>query len=230
MEDPFPLIQLANAVMDPDTGKQLEYKQLISHPNNHLCQTWQHSSANEFGQLAQGVGGHITGTETIKFIQYHEMPKNRRPTYASFMCEVRPEKTEKEQTRLSVGGNLIDYPDPVTTHTCDLVTFKMHINSTLSWTKQKYCSFDVKNFYLNTPMERSEYMKIPLAQISDEIIAEYELKNKVHSDGTVYIEIRKGMYGFPQAGMLANKLLKRQLAKHGYYEDRYTPGYWQYMW
>ena len=48
LEDPFPLIQSANAVTDPDTGKQLEYTQLISHPNRHLCQTWQHSSANEF--------------------------------------------------------------------------------------------------------------------------------------------------------------------------------------
>ena len=135
LEDPFPLIQSANAVTDPDTGKQLEYKQLISHPNSHLRQTWQHSSANEFGRLAQGVGGCIAGTETIKFIQYHEMPKNRQPTYAHFVCEVRPQKTEKEQTRLTVGGNLIDYPDPVTTHRCDLVMFKMHINSTLLQTK-----------------------------------------------------------------------------------------------
>ena len=129
-----------------------------------------------------------------------------------------------------VGGNLIDYPDPVTTRTCDLVTFKMHINSTLSQPKQKYCSFDVKNSYLNTLMECSEYMKIQIAQIPDEIIAEYNLKNKVHSYGTVYIEIRKGMYGLPQASMLANKLLKRRLAKHGYYEVRHTPGYWRHMW
>ena len=107
-----------------------------------------------------------------------------------------------------VGGNLIDYPDPITNVTCDLVTFKMHINSTLSQPKQKYCSFDVKNFYLNTPMECPKYMKIQLAQIPDEIIAEYNLKNKVHSDGLVYIEIQKWMYGLPQAGMLANKLLK----------------------
>ena len=106
----------------------------------------------------------------------------------------------------------------------------MHINSTLSRTKRKYCSFDVKNFYLNTPMERFEYMKIPLAQIPDEIIAEYALNNKVHSDGVVYIEIRKGMYGLPQASMLANKLLKRRLAKHGYYEVCHTPGYWRHMW
>ena len=85
----------------------------------------------------------------------------------------------------------------------------MHINSTLSRTKRKYCSFDVKTFYLNTPIEHSEYMKILLAHIPDEIIAEYALKSKVPSNGAIYIEIRKGMYGLPQAGILANKLLKR---------------------
>ena len=100
------------------------------------------------------------------------MPKNRRPTYARFVCEICPQKTEKERTRLTVGGNLIDYPDTITTRTCDLVTFKMHINSTLSRPNRQYCSFDVKKFYLNTPMEHSEYMKIPIAQIPDEIIAE----------------------------------------------------------
>ena len=38
------------------------------------------------------------------------------------------------------------------------------------------------------------------------------------------------MYGLPQAGMLANKLLKRRLDKHGYYEVHHTPGYWRHMW
>ena len=154
------------------------------------------------------------------------MPKNRRPTYAHFVCEVQPQKTEKERTRLMVGGNLIDYPNPITTRICDLVTFKMHIYSTLSQSKRKYCSFDIKNFYHNTPMEHSEYMKIQIAQIPDEIVAEYNLQNKVHSDSAVYIEIRKGMYGLPQAGMLANKLLKCRLTKHRYYKVRHTPGYW----
>ena len=66
-------------------------------------------------------------------------------------------------------------------------------------------------------MERYEYMKIPITQIPDEIIKEYKLRNKP-PDGAVYIEIQKGMYGLPQAGMLANKLLKCRLAQHGYYE------------
>ena len=48
LEDPFPLIPLANTVTDPNTGKQLEYKQLINHPDSKVHQTWQRSSANEF--------------------------------------------------------------------------------------------------------------------------------------------------------------------------------------
>eukprot|EP00957_Ditylum_brightwellii_P026024 1967645-Ditylum_brightwellii.AAC.1 len=38
------------------------------------------------------------------------------------------------------------------------------------------------------------------------------------------------MYGLPQAGILANKLLTKCLAKHGYYPCKYTPGLWFYQW
>jgi hypothetical protein len=44
-----------------------------------------------------------------------------------------------------------------------------------------------------------------------DIIEHYWLNDKV-LDGYVYIEIQKGMYGLPQAGILANKLLKERLA------------------
>ena len=37
------------------------------------------------------------------------------------------------------------------------------------------------------------------------------------------------MYGLPQAGMLANKLLKKRLAPHGYYEVPHTPGLWRHQ-
>ena len=51
----------------------------------------------------------------------------------------------------------------------------------------------------------------------------YDLTTKV-KNGYVYIEIQKGMYGLPQAGILANKLLKQRLAKHGYNELKHTSG------
>jgi hypothetical protein len=45
-------------------------------------------------------------------------------------------------------------------------------------------------------------------------------------DGKVYIEIQKGMYGLPQAGILANELLQQCLAQDGYRTTKYTHGLW----
>jgi hypothetical protein len=43
------------------------------------------------------------------------------------------------------------------------------------------------------------------------------------------MEICKGMYGLPQAGILANKLLKECLARHGYFEQPHTLGLWKHV-
>ena len=37
------------------------------------------------------------------------------------------------------------------------------------------------------------------------------------------------MYGLPQAGILANKLLKKRLVKFGYFELPHTPGLWKHV-
>ena len=49
-----------------------------------------------------------------------------------------------------------------------------------------------------------------------EFIDLYELQAKV-KNGYVYMEIRRRMYGLPQLGILANKLLKECLAADGYF-------------
>jgi hypothetical protein len=77
------------------------------------------------------------------------------------------------------------------------------------------------------PMSRFEYMRPPLSIIPDEIVEAYNLKALAH-DGWIYIEIQKGMYGLPQAGILANKLLQDRLAKHGYRPVRHTHGLWRH--
>ena len=48
-------------------------------------------------------------------------------------------------------------------------------------------------------------------------------------NGFVYVEIRKAIYGLPQAGALANKQLKEKLKPHGYYEVPHTPGLWRHI-
>ena len=55
-------------------------------------------------------------------------------------------------------------------------------------------------------MERYEYMTIPITLIPAEIIQEYNLQPLIHN-GNIYVEIRKGMYGLPQAGRIASDLL-----------------------
>jgi hypothetical protein len=58
---------------------------------------------------------------------------------------------------------------------------------------------------------RKEYMRIPLTSIPQTIIDQYELLAKAHK-GFVLVEISKGMYGLPQAGILAFNQLKTHLA------------------
>jgi hypothetical protein len=87
---------------------------------------------------------------------------------------------------------------------------------------------DVKSFYLGTPMDTFEYMRIPTKLIPHEIIRQYNLLPLV-SNGHVYIKVQKGMYGLPQAGILANQLLARRLAIHGYHQTTFTPGLWRHV-
>jgi hypothetical protein len=112
----------------------------------------------------------------------------------------------------------------------DLTTVKILINSTISNLGAKFLGIDFTNIYLNTPMPNPEYMRLRLDIISDKIIVVYNLCNIVTPDGLVYIKIWKGMYGLPQAGILANQLLKKHLATKGYYQCQHTPGLWCHIW
>ena len=68
------LHELVNAVMEEETGKILKYKDLLKHLK--LGPDWQTSGANKFGRLAQGMGGSVKETDTIKFI--------KKKTYLTF--------------------------------------------------------------------------------------------------------------------------------------------------
>ena len=59
-------------------------------------------------------------------------------------------------------------------------------------------------------------MRLRITDIPDEIVQEYKLKDKLRAEGYVYLEVRKGMYGLPQASLLAQELLEKRLKKHGY--------------
>jgi hypothetical protein len=123
--------------------------------------------------------------------------------YSRFVASERPYKVESKRVRLMVGGNQIDYLGQVSTPTAGITTVKLLFNSVISTPNARLTVFDLKDFYLGTPMERYDYMRIPLSAIPQSIIEQYALLKYVHN-GHVLVEISKGMYGLPQVDILTS--------------------------
>jgi hypothetical protein len=185
---------------------------------------WTRGFGNEFGRPFQSIRD-IPVPYTCFFIKFTNIPKDRHITYGKIVCDYKPHKIEKERMRLTVCGDRLDYSGDVATSTADITTFKILINSTLSTVDAAMMMMDIKNYYLGTPLPCFEYMKMLLSRFPEEILNTYNL-NAFTVDGWVYIEIRKGMYGFKQAGLHDSQLLQKRLAPFGYYPARHTLGLW----
>ena len=149
-------------------------------------------------------------------------------TYDKFVCNERPQKKEVNRTQVVAVGNLIQYPGEVGTPTAEIMLVKSLWNSVISTKGANYMTMDLKYFYLNTPPKRYEYIKMKLGDIPPEIIDEYQLEEKATKDGHVYLEVRQGMYGLPQAGLLAQLELEERLAKYGYRQSKLVSGLWKH--
>ena len=76
-------------------------------------------------------------------------------------------------------------------------------------------ALDLTTFFLDTLMDTYEYMKIKYDMIPQH-------------KGSIYIEIRRGMYGLKQACALAKLHLGNKL-KYGYVKVDNTSGLWKYI-
>ena len=189
---------------------------------------WRQSLSNEWGRLSQGNKAGIQGTDTINFIHRTAVPKGRDVTYATFVLDYRPLKTEPHQVRITVGGDQLYYPHDSGSPAANMVETKLLVNSTISDAAQgaRFMSMDLKDYLLATPMEKEEYMRVKFIYFPTDIIERYSLSELVAADGYIYIRIKKGMYGLKQASLLAYQNLKKQLAPHGYHPVVGTVGLW----
>jgi hypothetical protein len=172
------LPEMANAVICPETGKSLKHQELITKSRYKI--KWMRSTANEINRLYN--------TNTIRFIRRSNIPKGRKVTYGSFVVDIKDHKEDKERTILTVGGDQIEYPGDKSTRTAGLTMAKNLINSVISTLGAKFLVIDINIFYLNTPLERFEYMVINLSSLPQETIDKYDLL-ELSQDGKVYIEI-----------------------------------------
>ncbi len=156
------------------------------------------------------------------------IPQNRHKdiTYGQIVCDYRSEKKDPYCTRITMGRNLINYPDDCGTPTADLLTVKLMFNMVISMPNAKFMTININDFYLMTPIDQYEYFRMKLELFPPDIIDEYGLCNKVDANGNVFCKVQRGMYDLPQAGIIAQNLLTKQLNKSGYRQSKITPGYW----
>ena len=100
-------------------------------------------------------------------------------------------------------------PFDVSTPTVKMMKVKMHLKSVILTKGAQYCTIDLKDFYLNAPMKWPEYMWMKLKDLPQEFLDLHHLNKIVEDNRNVYTKRQKGMYGLPQAGILAQQQLEQ---------------------
>ena len=92
---------------------------------------------------------------------------------------------------------------------------------------ESFLSCDLKDFFLETPMTRPEYLIINSKYFWSEIMEFYNIDELIANYGCVYINKSKCMYGLNQASMVAYRQLILHMDTHQYYLVPFTTGLWE---
>ena len=102
--------------------------------------------------------------------------EGKTPTYARIVVDFRPQKSDPNRDRITAGDNLIKYLGELTTRTADITSTKIIWNSVISTEGARYGYLDVGDLYLETPMDKFEYMKMPLSLFPEWTRKQYNLE------------------------------------------------------
>jgi hypothetical protein len=162
----------------------------------------------------------ITGTGNIFFIKKANVPPGRHVSYAKYVCNIRPQKTETHCVRMTAGGDQLDYPGDASSPAVAMLDAKLHINSTIA---------DAHRYQKLLSRHTNEALPIQLRPCQDDTPRSMgRLAPHIEADGFVYLEIPRGMYGLKEAGILTFEQLVAKLAPHGYEPAPFTPGPWRH--
>ena len=69
---------------------------------------------------------------------------------------------------------MIDTEMDCGTPTASLFTVKMLLNSVISTKGAKFMTLDIKDFYLNTPLAKPEYVRLKMSNFPQDVIDHYK--------------------------------------------------------
>ena len=191
-------------------GTPLTFQSALVSPD---ASSWQTAHVDELDRL-------LGATNTMHAIQPDDQPMDRRKDTTYYNPQIKekvaPDGSRTFRVRGTAGGDRINYPGDVSSSCADVAVVKTLIQSVIS-DDAHWMTADIKDYYLMTPLTRSEYIRIPLKLLPAAIIAKYSLDPFIHNDKVLF-EVTQGMYGLPQAGLLAQQRLITHLAKSDYHE------------
>lgn len=195
-----------------EDGTPLTYRTAKSGPNKD---SWQLAEDTEISRLID--------SKTMFPRHPHDQPSDRKKDTTYYNPQTKEKITNDEKVyriRGTIGGDRINYTGSTKANTAALPVVKMLLQSVVS-EDAEFMTIDIKDFYLNTALPRSEWMRIPLKFLSTTVIEKYNLQPFIHN-GAILFEVVKSLYGLPHAGKIAQDELITHLAKHGYHQTNTT--------
>ena len=185
-------------------GKKKSIDKLLKEDVN----TWGLSLSNELGRLSGRIR-EVKGNNAIEFIDKDTIPLNKKVVYTNIVCDYRPLKKEKYRVSLTIGGDVLEYENNASSPAASLLESKLIINSVISDAQSgaKFMTADLKDFFLQTVLDKHEYIRIHSKYFLPEIRTKYSIDKIIAPDGYVYCEIQRGIYGLKQAAKLARDQL-----------------------
>jgi hypothetical protein len=122
----------------------------------------------------------LVESETGRFIQRSEMPVGRKAAYYNPQLKIKMKNGVLQyRVRGTIGGDQIDYPGATAAFVATLETVRVLSNAAVSEDANTMTA-DIADFYLGTPLDRPEYMRIALKHVPPDIIERYHLQPFIH--------------------------------------------------
>jgi hypothetical protein len=148
-------------------GTPINYRK--SHSGPH-AEYWTKADGEEIERLF------VTGT--IKPERFGDIPHDRVITYVNPVCveKTNNDGSMKFRTRLTIGGDRIQYPNDTAAVTAEMEAIKILLNCMIS-ENSNWSTLDLTDLYLGTDLPHPEYIRIPRNLIPEKVIDFYDLQS-----------------------------------------------------
>lgn len=212
-------------IWDGELKKWMDLEALLQHPNPEVRERWQKSSTKEHGSLFQGFG-ETEGKNVCQWVQKQDVLRGEKVTCPRTAADYGPEKVDSpRRTRITAGGDKLDYDGETMVNSADYTVIKCHWNSMLSSPGCKHATMDAGNMCLESNLPKSRNVRFKPKQIPVAMQMQCNLAQLVYLSGYVYARINKAWYRLKEAGKIAGDDIRDHLGAFGHHESKFTKGF-----